>query len=230
MILVPGTPRFSEIHQKCHVTGSTVSAAIGISKYKTRQQFVAEKRSGGSTKKAVTPYQQSILNYGTDNEKNGLSVASLIYANIQYPAPFAYLHDDNRYGATPDGLLNYVEGRSGVLEIKCPSTKLIYPELLLDDPYVPIEHFVQIMMELACHQRDVGVYVCWTPTETCIAHVYFDMDIWTTIYGYLLRFSLILCDELSDGKLLHGQKKLLQNEFIEYSKKACKIIFFISPI
>lgn len=231
MIYSPNSPLFLEIHQKCHVTGSTCGAAIGIGKFKCRQEMVNEKKYPGS-RRELSDYQKSILDWGNRQEIVAIKLASIIYP-IEHPAPFSYLPDgfdplgrqkyDLRYGATPDGFI----GDNGILEIKCPITQKIYPELLDPDPYVPIEHFCQVMMEMACHQRHKAAYVCWTPTVSYFMHVSFSEDIWNDIYGHLLEFSQILERDLP-AKFKSGEKQRLIEKFIGYSRSQSILMFWVA--
>jgi predicted phage-related endonuclease len=216
----------SPLRDRCHVTGSTAAMAIGVSKYKSRSALLKEKQNYGAHKEEPSAYQQALFDYGNIYEVTAIQCAKIIYPTIT-PAPFSYLmegtpNEDRRYGATPDGFVD----DDTILEVKCPVSKRIYAEL--EDGYAPIEHFIQMMMEMACHLRQKAVYVVWTPTQICFAHISFDMEIWTDIFKYLLVFSDMLMKDL-DGKFKSGEKQFLVDKFIKYSKQQTRVLFVLEP-
>lgn len=221
-ILNIGTFNFHGLHKKLVASGSTCGAAIGVGKYKSREALKREKLGDGE--RIISAYEQSILDYGITYEKSAIKLVNQCQWHVD-PSPFFFLLDDHRFGATPDGLITY-PAYEAVLEVKCPIGQKIYEEL--EQGYVPIEHFCQVMMEMACSQRNYGLYVCWTPNQACFAEVVFDMDVWSDIYARLLVFAEILEHDL-DGKFLKGQKQIIKDRYIAHSKKLTRILYLIEP-
>ena len=75
---------------------------------------------------------------------------------------------------SPDGIIKE-DDHYGLLEIKCPAKKRLYP-------YVPSYYIVQIqgLMGLISSDRNIDLEFCdfvvWTPEETSITRIDFDHD------------------------------------------------------
>ncbi len=217
---------FEKIHQKCDVTGSMCGSAIGLGKHKSLQQCFNEKKDSRiGIKQKRTPYEESILQYGKINECRGLRMANYFW-DVKMNEDFFYLPlldgVDKRYGATPDGLL----GSIGLIEVKCPWTKEIYKDIR--EGSIPLDHFCQIQMELACTARDFAVYVCWTPLETAIIEMKYSHEAWDDIYTRLMFFSHCLNSNDVDMKFKKGEKAALEARFRDYAKKSIFNTTFIT--
>lgn len=220
---------FEKIHQKCDVTGSTCGSAIGLGKHKSLAQHFREKKDSRIGKKHErTDYEKAILQYGKTNEIRGLRMATYFY-NIEFNSQFFYLPlmkgFDSRYGATPDGLID----SDGLVEVKCPWTKNIYTEIR--EGSLPLDHFCQMQMEMACSLRDYGIYVCWTPTETAILKINYNHAAWDDIYTRIMIFSESLnLKEEPNFKFKSGEKATLVDKFKKYAKTSIEYIYFIKRI
>ena len=94
-------------------------------------------------------------------------------------------------GASPDGLVHMPPKRkkkggvsdgetesrdkrstcNGLLEIKCPVTKRIYP-------HIPPYYYDQITAQMAILKRDWCDFCVWTPTDMVVWHFEFDAKYW----------------------------------------------------
>ena len=224
---------FEIIHNSCDVTGSTCGSSIGLGKHKSlQQQYKDKKNSRVGIKKEITPYTQSILDYGKHNEIRGIRMLNY-FQPVEINDEFFYLplyangklEYDKRYGATPDGLI----GLDCIVEVKCPVTKEIYKEI--GDGYLPLDHFCQVQMELACTLRSVGVYVCWTPVETSFVYLRFHNEAWFDIFYRMQYFSYCLnCEEDVDLKFAKGEKSDLEEKFKVFAKQSIIEIYSIKAL
>ena len=78
------------------------------------------------------------------------------------------VHPDRPLGASPDGYIT-VNGERSVVEIKCPFTQKIYPE-------IPERYWFQVQVQLfTCGLKSAWFYV-WTPFETHKEKVFYDEE------------------------------------------------------
>lgn len=91
--------------------------------------------------------------------------------------------DRSWMGASPDGLVHMPAPRGavtrnrrrqqeGLLEIKCPVTKRIYP-------FIPPYYYDQITAQMAVLKRDWCDFCIWTPTDMAVWHFEFDAKYWS---------------------------------------------------
>lgn len=215
-----------EKHNKCDVTGSTCGSSIGLGKHKSLSQCFKDKKDARiGIKRKRSEYEERILKYGKEYEICGVRMANYFW-NVEYNTTFFYLPlfegVDKRYGATPDGLID----SDGLLEVKCPWTKNIYEEIY--EGSMPLDHYCQIQMELACTMRDYAVYLCWTPKETAIVKVLYNQEAWEDIYARIMIFSQYLnSKEEPSLKFKKGEKATLEKIFNDYVSKSIEYIYLI---
>lgn len=221
---------FEETHNKCDVTGSICGSSIGLGKHRSRTKCYEDKKNSRMGLKPVerTAYEKCILQYGKDNEIRGIKMSAFFWP-IELNEKFFYLPlsegFDRRYGATPDGLIE----TDGLVEVKCPWSKNVYDEVLAGS--MPIDHFCQVQMELACTMRDYGIYTVWTPTKTAIVKVNYSQEAWDDIYTRIMLFSTYLNDKDFDSnslKFKKGEKTALEETFKTYMKKSIEYTYFIT--
>lgn len=75
-----------------------------------------------------------------------------------------------------DGIIyNCCKGReSTLLEIKCPYSGIIYK-------YIKIAHYLQLMLEMVCYNKDNIIYCVWCPSGFVLWHVTLDRKLWNNI-------------------------------------------------
>lgn len=94
--------------------------------------------------------------YGNIHEPIALSALEKEFDDIVEPGNKFVLHDKLPFGASPDG---YYQGN--VIEIKCPYTQVVYPE-------IPERYYFQMQMQMEVCKMPHAYFYIWTPTETKI--------------------------------------------------------------
>jgi hypothetical protein len=167
------------------LSGSEFGAALGVDESTSRQLLWRRKR----TPHLVAPfsdYTLKILQWGKDNESVALDNIKKYYGRledwfdwqIQLTGTWVF-KEDPTMGSTPDALLFADDGMlEGILEIKCPFTRRIYPSLLATPyPFIKSSHYIQVLMEMKVTGVKVGYYVCWTPERMVVVQVPYNQDL-----------------------------------------------------
>ena len=142
-------------------TGSKVADVIGRKK-QTKAQIekgeVAEYLKGRDdymwdvvverlTGRATDHYISPAMEHGTDTEPLARAAyETAMDVDVKHGGFFVHPQME-WFGASPDGLI----GTDGILEIKCPTTR-VHLQYLKDDE-IPIDYAPQMLAELACTER-----------------------------------------------------------------------------
>lgn len=102
--------------------------------------------------------------WGIDNEHKALAKFELMQDVIITPSKKFLVHQTLPFGATPDG---FIEGIP--VEVKCPYTQRIYPE-------IPERYWFQMQLQMSVTEKDKCWFVCWTPDNIQVKLVNYDND------------------------------------------------------
>lgn len=148
--MIPGSDAW-----RVKLTGSKFAAALGLSKFKSRQQLWRE-----ITGKAEPEQGNSFTQWGTENEPNAINWYEMESGNIVVPSGYIPHPKYDFLGATPDGLV----GDDGGIECKCPAALKLYDG-------IPEYYMPQVLGCIHITGRQWWDFVCWTPGEARIIRV-----------------------------------------------------------
>lgn len=196
-----GTDEWLNLRKTVDYTSTAIPEAIGIG-YNSRNHFTRCKLSDEAPPKSKK--LEEILKYGSTNEKNafmffqktmvdlddgrteisdkaGFFKAGVLVQGCKQPC---YLN----IGASPDGLISDMFRRDvfAVIEIKCPWTKRLYT--LGPNNAIPVNHYIQMLIQMLLVNVDYGYYVVWTPTEKMILKVYFSEPALLVVFRELVHY------------------------------------------
>jgi len=161
-------------HQRQHrITASNFGAALGHSPYE-RPLGVVKKMLWPQANQSGTFQAQQ---WGIDHEDQAVALY-VKYMQKQVHPNFAVAHQglyvSQKYcflGGSPDGVVMDPslppEQQRGLLEIKCPFKKTLYPE-------IPVMYYDQIMGIMGLMQLTYADFVVWTPTTMQIRRFEFN--------------------------------------------------------
>jgi putative phage-type endonuclease len=133
--------RHGGIHR---ITASNAAACLGLSPWCSRQKAYRIARG------EETERENAAMKWGHDKEDSARQSYEVETSNLAVPTGF-WVHDHYPWlGASPDRLV----GECGLLEVKCPASL---------PASVPIHHRVQMLVQLACTNREWCDYFAWTP-------------------------------------------------------------------
>lgn len=154
------------------LTGSVFAAALGLSKYKSRQELWRQ-LTGKKPNDGTNP----AMEWGTANEQNAVNFYQCETGNLVRRVGFIPHPRHDFLGVSPDGLVD----DDGIIEAKCPATLRLYDGI--PDHYLP-----QVLGVIHITMRRWGDFICWTPAEGRIVRVEADADKWATWEQELVAF------------------------------------------
>ena len=119
-------------------------------------QKVTERLTGKKTDFFVNQAMQD----GIDREPDARELYSLVTKNNVEEVGFIPHPTIKDTGASPDGMIE-VDGKQGVLEIKCPADTTHTKYLL--DKKCPAQYYPQIQFQMACTKSDFAHFVSYNP-------------------------------------------------------------------
>jgi putative phage-type endonuclease len=149
------------------LTGSIIGAAVGHNPFCSHSQLLENILWNTFTGNEAT-------RYGSANESRAAAVFAT-YKKKQddtFELTHANLLIHKRYGFlaySPDGLFQERNGMRGLLEIKCPFKKKLYPKISLF-------YYDQIQLGLYLTQRSFCDFVVFTPTQTSLERFDYNKD------------------------------------------------------
>lgn len=186
--------------RKGKLTASNLGAALGLVKWRTRQQAFnsamgLDKFIGAAFNDAIGHVPISKLpirplfyagndatRWGTKNESNGILAYSAHTGNL-VSATGLHVHPNSSWLAgSPDGLV----GTEGLIEVKCPywpkkDGSRIHTE-------IPSYYYLQMNLCMEATEREWCDYVCWSPDAYAIYRVTRDPDLHEALMPHYLRF------------------------------------------
>lgn len=180
--------------RKFRITGSTISAARGKSKFKTVDQMAEIIRG-----ERQEPVNESMLR-GIKYEDTVRKWYEDKYEIKVKEVGFAFLEDHPHIGVSPDGLV----GKKGLIEIKCPD-KLYYPLVNrtkkeetfyeTDGEYkypshIYLSHYDQMQTQMAVMERKWCDYLVYSLSENKIyeERIEFDPKYWKWLLSEANKF------------------------------------------
>lgn len=154
---------------KISITGSMVGAILLDEKGKTLSPFMsyedALRMKVRDRLGAESEFSGNIATrWGQDNEDKAKAEYEKITGNLVFDAGF-FIHPHITFlGASPDGLVD----RDGLIEIKCPFSKVVKP--LSEQPH----YYAQIQLQLHVTGRKWCDFFVWTPEKTHLERVNID--------------------------------------------------------
>jgi putative phage-type endonuclease len=158
-MLLPCKQRSSEWFEarRGKITASVVAAILGCDPH--MGQLGTFNAITGRTVKKDNPY----MAWGRKSEAEARAAYEVHSGNFVAETGF-WLHDDLPWlGASPDGLI----GADGLCEIKCPS---VIPTA------IPAHHDLQMLVQMACTNRDWVDYFAWSQEGEFYRRVLRDSD------------------------------------------------------
>jgi putative phage-type endonuclease len=160
------TPEWHE-QRKGRVTGSAVSAILGLAPYATRADVM--RRMVRAYHGAESEFSGNVATeYGTQNEEGAIWQYEAETGNGVKPAPFVPKGD--WLGASPDGYI----GDVGLIEVKCPYGLRKGGDFksIQDQPH----YYAQIQVQLHCTNRLWCDFYQWSPHGTKLETVFLDVE------------------------------------------------------
>lgn len=158
------------------LTASVMGQALGLTPWGSPKQLAKGYRC---TEQA--PSQQKTGNvamaWGTAMEPNGLLEYAIATGCSVEPTGFWQHSELDWIGGSPDGLV----GSDGLVEIKCPYTRKLYPEL-------PPHYYCQINALLEITKRSWCDLCVWTPTDLKMWRVRANPEHWQTLLPHYSTF------------------------------------------
>lgn len=186
------------------ITASNCAAAIGEEKYKSIKDVILDKTGFG---KAFI--ENKFVYHGKKYEK----IAILIYEQIYNTkiGEFGLIpHDTHKFlGASPDGISmnltldNKVNDRVGrMLEIKCPLTRKILSEGIVDGEICPHYYWVQVQVQLeCCNLEECDFWQCSLSEYGC-KEDYLDDDCSDTEHTIEQNTKIKINDSIKKGRII----------------------------
>lgn len=178
------TPEWFDAREKCFVTASKVATMMGMGRFQSRKKWSENKIR--DIKEEPSEYTKQIMQHGVDNEivafnhfKSWLSRKHPDWSVLEVGMTAEYwniLVDDDYIlrlliGASPDGLIRDGGGTNyGVVEIKCPYKGEVY-HCLSEHGMIPIQHLIQLVIQMFTMHVHVGYYICLTKTQLYIVKI-----------------------------------------------------------
>lgn len=211
---IQGTPEWLAARVG-RITASKVSVVAGHSKWQTLDNFrtnFLKERSGFHSE----PVRNDDMMHGIKWEPLVREYYSRITGNLVEEMPLVIPEWDSRIGASVDGrVVNLINGKKVILEIKCPPRKMYYKleeyNRRLESGWKPplhyhnhifIEHYDQMQMGMAVTGSDECHYIvyCSAENKLFMTSVIFNKEYWENeLYSAIKRFFSSL-DDSSDSE------------------------------
>jgi len=138
--------------------------------------------------------------WGTENEPNALLEYMCETATHVQETGFWQHPTLTWFGGSPDGLI----GDSGILEIKCPFTKRLYPT-------IPLYYYCQVNALLEITNRDWCDLYVWTPTASRLWRIQRNASAFAALTTHYARFfACVNCEALDVPNPSADVKPLLE--------------------
>lgn len=120
--VAPLSDEWFEARRDCVLTASEISPLLFLG-YESRNELLRRKRFGVA--KPVNPYQQAAMDHGRANEPHALQAFGRVMGDqgsLASTVPFftCDVPGVGKIGATPDGIFAFNDGRTALVEAKCP--------------------------------------------------------------------------------------------------------------
>ena len=169
------------------LTASVMGQAVGLAPWggpraladtiRAERDPVAEDKPPKRQKRSI------VLDFGTNNEPNGLLEYTIATGNcIEETGFWQHAHLD-WIGGSPDGLV----GADGLVEIKCPFSRRQF-----DD--VPPHYYCQVNALMEITGRQWCDLACWTPEEVRIWRVRANHEAWQSLLVHYTNFWACVCN------------------------------------
>lgn len=173
--------------RKCRLTASQFCTATGYNPYKTTKSLLSEMVwpktktfKGNIATQWGTKYEPIASKYFEDYLKKHIDPNAIVkYPGLCISKELPFL------GASPDGIVVKGDKTLRLLEIKCPFTKRVYPE-------IPVMYIDQIQGTMGLLNLPSCYFVVWTPTKVQITEIKFDATyFWKILLPKLTQFMLL---------------------------------------
>jgi hypothetical protein len=113
----------------------------------------------------VPPFTgNEMTEWGNTHEPTALASLEIEMDTILTPSKKFLVHETLPFGATPDAFVDKVP-----VEVKCPWTQKIYPE-------IPERYWFQMQIQMCVTKQDKCWFYIWTPNETKLELMHYDND------------------------------------------------------
>ena len=191
------------------LTASNFGAALGVSPYMSKKKLfqVMYESSGGKCKPFDTVTNVA-CEWGTNNEPNALMEYMAMTGN-QVEQDFFAIHPTLTWlGGSPDGLV----GDDGMIEIKCPYKKELYPT-------IPHHYYPQVNGLLEITGRDWCDFVVWTPEEIQITRLKRNTNAFNTLlHHYTVMYGMV-CSGTEPERMKGDDKRMMMAMIEEFIKQ-----------
>ena len=169
------------------LTASVMGQALGLTPWGGPRALADTIRADREpTEQDKPPKKQKrsiVLDYGTDNEPNGLLEYMIAMGNVVQETGY-WQHDALDWiGGSPDGLV----GEDGLVEIKCPFNKRLFDE-------VPPHYYCQVNALMEITGRQWCDLACWTPEGVRIWRVRANHEAWQSLLVHYTAFWACVCN------------------------------------
>ena len=163
------------------LTASNFGAALGLNKYKSRQELWREMTG------KVPPFEgNEMTDWGDLHEPDALHAYEVATGFLVEPAPFIPYSDFS--GCSPDGWVLDGDVR-GLAEFKCPFSQRVHES-------IPDYYLAQVIGQLGITGAPWCDFVSWTPHETRIIRVDAQPKTWDRMEKELRAFwACVLTDK-----------------------------------
>lgn len=155
-----GTPGWIKARQGCLTASRMADAMAWLKKggeAEARRQLKIDLLVERLTGFSIDHYVTKEMQWGIDHEAEARATYEELTGNRVQLCGFALHPDIPFFGASPDGLL----GREGLLEIKCPTSRVHLTWTLAGEP--PQQHRPQMLAQLACTRRKYVDFISYDP-------------------------------------------------------------------
>lgn len=139
------------------ITGSRIGPILGLSKYNTREEVLAEMVAQARGQEPLFAGNEA-TDWGNEHERDALEAYERERSVMVHSGQNFIIHPEYDFLAvTPDGFAN---GR--LVETKCPWSSQY--TTIMKKP----EYFAQVQLQMACTQTPVTDFVIWRQREPVI--------------------------------------------------------------
>jgi len=183
-----GTPEWFSARETVTFTGSVPGGfvyAYTASMYRDKYKRVIMKDP--SVPDDFSAAARARMQWGTDHEDDAVLTFLEAFPEFKvHEASFVVNASQSRVGASPDGLVQYVDATEphAVLEIKCPSKKN-REGVRVPHAKIPEYYLWQLLMEMHVTGTKQAYFVSWGELETKVWHVRPRMRDFRALWEYL---------------------------------------------
>ncbi len=155
--------------RKHKITGSQAGANLGLSPWRTREDVMQDWLYGSTFE------GNAATEYGAFHEEYAIADFCLeTMLDVRKDPGFYIMEEDNRYGATPDGLI----GDDAVLEVKCPYGLRNDENPAFKSAAEQPHYYAQMQLEMLCTDRTKCYFYQWNRHATHLEIVELDKTWW----------------------------------------------------